>query len=61
MPLLKQHITKKKRINKNVKEINFDTSNNDSRKYKIKAIKDRAIYVKESESDHLPKVYHLIF
>lgn len=38
MLLLEQDIIKKKRIDNNVRQINFDTSNNKSRKYKVEAL-----------------------
>ena len=56
--LLKQDITRKERIDvNNVAEL--DTGDN-SGKYKIEAIWDNTIYVKESESGHLPGLYYLV-
>ena len=57
MSLLEKDITRKERIDKKVLE--FDTGNQDSKKYKIKAIQDSAVYARESEG-HLPDLYYLI-
>ena len=47
-------------MDKEVKQIEFEAGNNDSRKYKIEAIWDSAIYARESESSHLPGLYYLV-
>ena len=60
MLLLEQDITRKKRVDKKVRQIEFNAGNNDSRKYKVKAIWDSAVYTKESESGHLLSLYYLV-
>ena len=55
--LLQQDITKKERINKNMTELEFDAGN--SKKYKVKAIRDSVIYAKKLEG-HLPSLYYLV-
>lgn len=40
--MLKQNITKKKQVHKNIKQINFDIGNN--KKDKVKAIQNSIIY-----------------
>ena len=60
MSLLEQDITRKERINKlfSEPELEFDTGN--KKKYKVKAIKNSAIYAKKAEG-HLPGLYYLVF
>ena len=58
--LLEQINTKKGRVDKKVKQMEFDIDNNDSKKYKIKAIQDSAVYAKELESGYLSGFYYLI-
>lgn len=55
-----QDITKKRQENKN-NVAKLDAGNNKSKEYKVKAIWDSALYVKESKSDHLLKLYYLVF
>ena len=59
MLLLEQNTTKKKRMNKLFlkSKPKFDAGNN--KKYKIEAIKDSNIYVKETKK-HLPGIYYLV-
>ena len=38
----------------------FDTGDNESGEYKVEAIWDSAIYIKKSESGHLPGLYYLV-
>ena len=38
----------------------FDTGKDDSEKYKVEAIWDSEVYVRESESGHLPGFYYLV-
>ena len=33
---------------------------NDSSEYKVEAICDNAAYIRESKSDHLPRLYYLV-
>lgn len=33
---------------------------NENGEFKIEAIQDSAVYTKESESDHLPRIYYLV-
>ena len=39
----------------------LDAGDNDSNKYKMKAICNSAVYTRESESSHLPGLYYLVF
>ena len=59
MSLLEQDTTRKKQMNKLFPELEpkFDASNN--KEYKIKAIKDSAIYAKEAEG-HLSSLDYLV-
>ena len=50
--------TRKKRVDKNVTELEFNAGN--SKEYKIKAIQDSGVYMIELESGHLPGLYYLI-
>ena len=57
--LLEQDTTRKGRVDEEVRQIEFDTGDDDSGKYKVEAIWDSTVYVRESEG-HLPRLYHLI-
>ena len=56
MSLLEQDITKKLQVDKKVEKLDAD---NNSEKYKIKVIWDRAIYAKKLKS-HLLDLYYLV-
>ena len=56
--LLGQDTTRKGRVDENATEL--DVVGNDSSEYKIEAIRHSAIYTRESESGHLPKLYYLV-
>ena len=58
--LLEQDITRKKWVDKKVRQMKFDAGNNDCRKYEIKVIWDSVVYAKESESSYLPSFYYLV-
>ena len=58
MLLLEQNSTKKKRVNKKVKKLDFDASNN-SQKYEKKTFLDSAVYANEAKG-HLLDLYYLI-
>ena len=60
MSLLEQDTTKKGQVDEKVKQIEFDTSKNNSGKYKVEVIWDSAVYVRESEPGHLPGFYYLV-
>ena len=55
--LLEQNTIRKERVDKKVMELEFEAG--DSKKYKVEAIWDSAIYARESE-DHLPGLYYLV-
>ena len=56
--LLEQDTTRKGRVDKEVRQIEFDAGDNEE--YKVEAIWDSAVYARESESGHLPGLYYLI-
>ena len=56
--LLEQDNTRKKQVDENVTELESDAG--DNKKYKVEAIWDSTIYVMESESGYLPRLYYLI-
>ena len=58
--LLEQDITKKGRVDKEVRLIEFDANDNDSGEYKIEVIWDSVVYTRESKSGHLPGLYYLV-
>ena len=58
--LLEQDTTRKGRVDKEVRQIEFDNGDNDSGKYEVEAIRDSAVYARESESGHLPGLYYLV-
>ena len=59
MSLLKQDITRKGRVDKEVRQIEFDTGDN-SGEYKVEAIWDSVVYARELESGHLLGFYYLV-
>ena len=56
LSLLEQNTTRKKRVEK-IPEL--DTGN-DSKEYKLKAIRDSAVYANKLESGYLPSFYYLV-
>ena len=57
MSLLEQNTTRKRQIDKKVTELEFEAS--DSKKYKVEAIQDNAIYANKAES-YLSGLYYLV-
>ena len=57
MLLLELDNTKKEWVDKKVTKLDFEANN--SEEYKVEAIRDSAIYAKESKG-HLPKLYYLV-
>ena len=56
--MLEQNTTKKGRVHEeNAEELD---AGDDSGEYKVEAIRDNAVYIKESESGHLPGLYYLV-
>ena len=58
MSLLEKNTIRKERVDKNITEL--DVGNNSS-EYKVKPICNSAVYIKELESSHLPRLYYLVF
>ena len=58
MLLLEQDTTKKRRVDKKVKQIEFNAGDS-SGKYELETIQDSTVYTKESESGHLPSLHYL--
>ena len=58
--LLEQDITRKGRVDKEARQMEFDAGNDESGEYKVEAIQDSAVYARESESGHLPGLYYLV-
>ena len=56
--LLGQDTTRKGRVSEEVPEI--DAGNEDSKEYKVEAIRDSTVYANKSESGHLPGFYYLV-
>ena len=55
--LLEQDTTRKEQVDdENAMELDVDNS----KKYKVEAIWDSAVYTRESESGHLPGLYYLV-
>ena len=57
--LLEQDITRKVQVDKEVRQIEFDADDNNG-EYKVEAIWDSTIYIKESKSGLLPGLYYLV-
>ena len=58
MSLLEKDIIRKGRIDENVTEL--DAGNDKSRKYKVEAIYDNAVYARELKK-YFPGLYYLVF
>ena len=58
MSLLEQDTTRKRRVSKDIPEL--DADNMDIKEYKVETIWDCAVYTNKSESGHLPGFYYLI-
>ena len=56
--LLEQDTTRKERVDEKVTELDFEAGN--SKEYKVKAIRDSAVYINKSESSHLSDLYYLV-
>ena len=52
--LLEQDTTKKWRVDKKVRQMEIDAGDNDSGEYEVEAIRDSAVYTRESKPGHLP-------
>ena len=61
MLLLEQNITRKGRVDKVIRQIEFDAEDNNGKEYKMVAIWKSTVYAKELELGHLSSLYHLIF
>ena len=60
MSLLEQDTTRKKQVDEEIRQIEFNAGDDESGEYKVEAIRDSAVYVRESKSGHLPDLYYLI-
>ena len=58
--LLEQDTTRKRRVDEEVKQMESNAGDNESGKYKVEAIRDSAVYARESKSGHLPGLYYLV-
>lgn len=58
MSLLEQDTNRKREVDRDITKL--DVNNNKSRKYKIEAIWDSAVYTKELKSGYLLGLYYLI-
>ena len=60
MSLLEQDTTRKRRVDKEVRQMEFDVGDNDNGEYKVEVIWDSTVYARELESGHLPGLYYLV-
>lgn len=58
MSLLEQNTTRNSQIDENATQLEFKVNNNEE--YEVKNILDSAVYVKELEASHLPRLYYLV-
>ena len=58
MSLLEQDTTRKGRADENVTLLEFEAG--DSEEYEMEAIRDSAVYARESQSGHLPGLCYLV-
>ena len=59
MSLLEQDITRKGRVDEKTSQLEFE-DDGEGEEYEVEAIRDSAVYAKESESGQLPGLYYLI-
>ncbi len=59
MSLLEQDITRKGRVDEATSKLEIEGDGDDSEEYEIEAIRDSAVYARESEG-HLPGLYYLV-
>ena len=60
MSLLEQDTTRKKEVDENVRQIDFDAGDNKGREYEVEAIRNSTVYARKSKAGHLPGLYYLI-
>ena len=58
--MLEQDTIKKGRVDKEVRQMEFDAGDDKSGGYKVGAIQDSTVHARKSESDHLSDLYYLI-
>ena len=58
--ILEQNTTRKGWVDKEARQMEFNTSDNESGEYEVEAIRNSAVYARESESGHLPDLYYLV-
>ena len=58
--LLEQDITRKGRVDEEVRHMEFDAGDDESGEYKVEAIWDSVVYVRKSKSGHLLGLYYLV-
>ena len=59
MSLLEQETTRKGRVDEKTLQLEFE-DDGEGEEYEVEAIRDSAVYAKESESGQLPGLYYLI-
>ena len=47
-------------MDEEVRQMEFDAGDNESKEYEVEAIRDSAVYARESESGHLPGLSYLV-
>ena len=60
MALLEQDTTRTGRVDEEVRQMEFNSGDDESGGYKVEAFRDCAVYAKESKSGHLPGLYYLV-
>ena len=57
--MLEQDTTRKGRVDTATSQIEFE-GDGEGEEYKVEAIRDSAVYTRESDSGHLPGQYYLV-
>ena len=60
MSLLKANTTNKRRVDEEIRPMEFDVCDDKSGKYEVEVIWDSTVYAKESESGNQPGLYYLV-
>ena len=58
--LLEQDTTRKRQVDEEVRQMEFDAGDDESGKCKVEAIQNSAVYARELKSGHLPGLHYLV-
>lgn len=50
-----------KKVDQNIRQINFNINNNENKEYEVRTIQNSAVYIKKPKIEYLIRLYCLIF